>query len=219
MSESLSPGAWVRRFGLWVAAALACATLAAGPATAGGPIGRHIAAYDPPDVTLLDTAGKAVSLSALLKDRHAVILEFFYTSCTTICGLQASALANAQEALGPDTNLVSITIDPEFDTPAHLRDYAKPFHPKPNWRMLTGGRGDIQRILTAFDARPYGDNKMFHKPYVYIRCAPDQQWLRLEGMFDGQQIVAELQQAWRHPPPPTLFGGALLKAATQWFTP
>lgn len=184
----------------------ACLSMAAaisfsGYADAETALTRSYKDYVAPPVSLLAADGKATSFADLVDGSRPVVLEFFYTSCTTICGMQASTLALARKELGPRTLLVSVTIDPEYDTPARLKQYSGNFKAGPNWRLLTGRRGDIQRVLTAFEARPYGDNKMLHRPITFIRPAKGRQWVRLDGLATAKQIVGEYKDAVGKPPP------------------
>ena len=166
---------------------------------------RSYVEYVTPSVTLQRSDGNKVPLATLLDGSHPVVLEFFYTSCTTICGLQASALALTRKKLDPSTMFVSITLDPEYDTPARLAAYAGNFPVGPQWYLLTGRRADIQQVLTAFDARPFGDNKMLHRPLVFIRLARGCQWVRVEGLTNSNQIAREVRDAVAHPPPSMSF--------------
>lgn len=166
-------------------------------------VSKSVADYVPPSVSLVRADGEKVQFSSLVDGSRPVVLEFFYTSCTTICGMQSATLAHAQEDLGPRAILVSVSIDPEYDTPARLETYASNFQPGPNWYMLTGRRLDILKILSAFDARPLGDNKMLHQPYIFIRPASGRQWVRLEGLADSKRLVSEYRQALANPTPPT----------------
>lgn len=162
---------------------------------------RTYADYIAPNVELVKTTKKPVSFTALVEGSRPVVLEFFYTSCTTICGTQTSTLAGARKQLGSGVTFVSVSIDPEYDTPARLSEYASNFPAGGNWHVLTGKRADITRILTAFDARPFGDNKMLHRPYVFIRPANGHQWVRIEGLATSKHIAAEVREAIANPPP------------------
>lgn len=166
---------------------------------------RSYVEYVTPSVTLQRSDGHKVPLAGLLDGSHPVVLEFFYTSCSTICGLQASALALTRKKLDPATIFVSITLDPEYDTPARLAAYGSNFPVGPHWYLLTGRRADIQQVLTAFDARPFGDNKMLHRPLVFIRPARGRQWVRIEGLTNSDQIAREVRDAVAHPPPAMSF--------------
>lgn len=181
--------------------AILCAAMTSASAGSQSNISRTYADYVPPAVNLVKISKKPVSFVNLVDGSHPVVLEFFYTSCTTICGMQTSTLAGAQKGLSKGVTLISISIDPEYDTPARLREYASNFPVGVNWHILTGKRSDVTRILTAFDARPFGDNKMLHRPYVFIRPASDRQWVRLEGLASSKQIVDEVRNATAHPPP------------------
>ena len=186
--------------------ALASVLLAVGVPTGAQQVDqRSFVDYVTPSVTLQRSDGHAVPLASLLDGSHPVVLEFFYTSCSTICGLQASALALARKKLDSSTLFVSITLDPEYDTPARLAAYGSNFPVGPRWYLLTGRRADIQQVLTAFDARPFADNKMLHRPLVFIRPARGHQWVRIEGLTNSDQIAREVRDAVAHPPPSMSF--------------
>lgn len=164
---------------------------------------RSFQDYVAPPVSLIRTDGKPLSFADLVDGSRPVVLEFFYTSCTTICGMQASTLALARKGFDAKTVTISITIDPEYDTPLRLKQYGSNFKVGGNWFLLTGKRGDIQRVLTAFDARPFADNKMLHKPLLFIRPAKGRQWVRIEGLANAEQIIAAFKAAASKPPPPS----------------
>lgn len=203
-----------RRTALTLALGFSASLLTDRPARAHGSghtsgIARSVADYNPPSVTLIDAVGEQVRLDGLLAESKPVILEFFFTTCTTICGLQASVLSDAQKALGAvgDCTMLSVSIDPEYDTPARLREFAASFEAQPNWRLLTGRQQDILRVLVAFNARYPGDNKMLHQPFTFIRAAPDRQWLRLEGLLTSDELIAEYKQALAEPTPRSRYSG------------
>src|SRR5436309_5440514 len=88
---------------------------------------RSVARYTPPDVTLVDATGARVPLSAALNRPGSVVLQFIFTTCPSVCPALSATLAAAREDLGDEASLVSISIDPEYDTPARLRDYSRRF--------------------------------------------------------------------------------------------
>lgn len=172
--------------------------------------------YIAPNVSLTKTSRSPVSFAELVEGSKPVVLEFFYTSCTTICGTQTSTLAGARKQLGTDIIFVSVTIDPEYDTPARLSEYASNFPKASNWQVLTGRKADITKVLTAFEARPYGDNKMLHRPLIFIRPADGHQWVRIEGLLTSKQVAAEVRQAIAKPPPESSTWVAIRKTLGRW---
>ena len=92
-----------------------------------------------PDFSLIQRDGRRVTLADL---RGKVwIANFIYTHCTDTCPLQSAQMARLQEELKtePDFRLVSITVDPEQDTPEVLSEYAARFSAnRDRWLFLTG---------------------------------------------------------------------------------
>lgn len=88
---------------------------------------RSEAEYDIPNVTLVREDGTQVKLRAELNDGGPVVLNFVYTSCTTIGPMSSQVFEQFQNELGTDqdsVHLVSISFDPQQDTPTRLRAYA-----------------------------------------------------------------------------------------------
>lgn len=156
---------------------------------------RSLVAYQVPAVDLVDMDGRRVGLEAALGGPGAVMLQFIFTTCPGVCPVLSAAFSAAQEELGPElerVRLVSISIDPEHDTPQRLRAYAARYGVTPSWRFLTGSLDDVVRVQKAFDA--YRGNKMRHLPTTYLRVAPDDPWLRLDGFTTGRELVAEYRR-------------------------
>ena len=83
--------------------------------------------------------------------RGALIAPGSYTRCAETCPLQTAALARLQPELLKDARvrLVSLTVDPEHDTPAVLRRYAEQYGADPSrWLFLTGDKNAIHRLAT-----------------------------------------------------------------------
>src|SRR6266566_2039655 len=76
-------------------------------------------------------------------------------------------------------HMVSISIDPEHDTPQRLRAYANKFHAGPQWQYYTGTLRDSLAAQQAFGA--YRGDKMGHTPLTLLRAAPGEPWTRIEG--------------------------------------
>lgn len=157
---------------------------------------RSAMAYMVPDVKLVRDDGKTVQLSREIDDGRPVVLSFIYTSCTTVCPVTSATLAELQRKLGDardQVHLVSITIDPEYDTPARLHEYAKKFGAGPEWQHYTGTLTASQAVQRAFDV--YRGNKMDHQPATLVRGAPGAPWVRIDGFATADQLMAELPDA------------------------
>jgi len=157
---------------------------------------RSVEKYTIPDVVLTNQDGNKIRLKALLESEQPVAVDFIYATCTTICPILSAGYANLQRKLGTDSakvHLVSITIDPENDTPPILKEYLEKYQARPGWDFLTGSRRDIDRVMTAFDA--YFRNKMDHKPLTFIRSPKDGSWIRLYGLMSGIDFMDEYQKA------------------------
>jgi protein SCO1/2 len=154
---------------------------------------RSTVSYTTPEIRMVRQDGAVVNLRAELDDGRPVVLAFIYTSCTTVCPLTSHTLSELQGKLGPardKVHLVSITIDPEQDTPARLREYAKTFNAGPEWQYYTGSLEASETAQRAFDV--YRGVKMDHSPAILVRTAPDATWVRIDGFATAEQLLAEL---------------------------
>ena len=155
---------------------------------------RSFNPYVMPDVTLRNAHGKKVNFPELMQFDGPILLNFIFTSCATICPVMSATFAQTQEDLAKIEGhylMVSISIDPEYDTPSRLRDYANLHDAGDNWMMLTGQFDDIFSVVRAFDAIYKGDNKMYHRPLTFLRAGPDADWLRLEGLLSSAELADE----------------------------
>lgn len=100
-----------------------------------------------PEFSFVERNGRRVGLSDL---RGKVwIANFIYTHCTETCPLQTAQMARLQADLGGggDVRLVSITVDPEQDTPEVLAEYARGYGAdSERWLFLTGEKAAIYRL-------------------------------------------------------------------------
>ena len=148
-----------------------------------------------PDVTLTGTDGRPVPLRAVLGEDRPAMLQFIFTTCPTICPLLTGVAARVREDLGKDREkirAVSITIDPEHDTPAMLREYAANFEADPDWMFLTGRLPDIVAVQRAFGS--YLGNKMNHPPYTFLRRSPRDPWVRIDGIVHADVLEVETRK-------------------------
>lgn len=156
---------------------------------------RSTSDYVVPDVKLVREDGRTVALRQEIADGRPVVLNFVYTTCTSICPLSSQTFSDLQAKLGAGrskVHLISISIDPEQDTPARLRDYAKRFGAGPDWHHYTGTLTASLTVQRAFNADRGG--KMNHTPVSFVRTSPDSQWVRIDGFATAAELVRELPQ-------------------------
>ena len=156
---------------------------------------RTVKSFTVPDVMLVNQDGEKVRFKALLESGKPVIVDFIYGTCTTICPVLSAGFSHLQKKLGADSekvHLVSITIDPENDSPQVLKEYLERYRAKPGWDFLTGSRKDIDRVMIAFDA--YFSNKMDHQPLTFIRSPADGTWIRLYGLLGSRDFMNECEK-------------------------
>jgi protein SCO1/2 len=181
-----------------------CATPTTAPGDSGAdalgavpePLRKVRATYETPDVVLVDQTNTVHRLPDLLADDRPVVMNFVFTTCTTICPVMTATFSQVAEQMRSDTSdllMISISLDPEYDTPEILQQYADRYGVGANWRLLTGRAHDVLAVLDAFDA--LSGSKMNHRPYAYARAAGATEWVRVEGLLPAAQLAHELDAA------------------------
>lgn len=81
------------------------------------------------------------------------LVEFFFSKCPTICPVMNTNMRYIEDEIdSPDFGIISISIDPENDTPESLKQHAEKIGVKsPNWHFLTGNRTYIGNLADQFD--------------------------------------------------------------------
>ena len=158
---------------------------------------RTVHGYVVPYVTLTNQDGQKVNLKSFLKQRDKVIImDFIFGTCTTICPVLSASFVNFQNKLTAEAGkfqLVSISIDPEHDTPKVLKAYLKSYKAKPGWDFLTGSRENIERVTNAFNA--YSSDKMQHYPLTFVYSPVQDRWFRIDGLVATSELMAEYKKA------------------------
>ena len=152
-----------------------------------------IQSYDIPDVELIDASGSSVTLRNLLDNDQPVALNFIFTTCTTICPVMTATFAQMKRQLGDDAEnlqLVSVSIDPEYDRPEVLDAYARQFHAGEDWAFLTGDSSDIVSVMRSFDT--YAGSKMSHQPVTLLKSPQNESWVRIDGLANGADLAHEV---------------------------
>jgi protein SCO1/2 len=152
-----------------------------------------------PELSLTTQDGQRLSLTKLRG--KVVAVTFIYASCTDTCPLLTAKMAGLQAALGADFGpkvfFLSITVDPERDTPAVLQRYAQAHGANfAGWAFLTGTPAEIRQV-----ARRYG---IYYKKtargdvdHTFLTSLVDQSGtLRVQYLgvrFDPDELLRDLQ--------------------------
>jgi protein SCO1/2 len=101
-----------------------------------------------PDFSLTERSAQTVGLSDLAG--KVWVADFIYTTCPGPCPILTSHLSELQKAVDgePDVRLVSISTDPDNDTPEVLKAYAERFKAGPHWLFLTGKKDAIYSLAS-----------------------------------------------------------------------
>jgi protein SCO1/2 len=151
---------------------------------------------------LVDQTGQPFTDAAMRG--HVSIVSFIFTRCDTICPVISMKMARIQEKtfdLGRDIKLVSYSVDPNYDTPPRLAEYAKKYGADPErWRFLTGPYDKVHALiegpfmtsmLRAGD-RPSGVPDIQHGGY-FLLLDHD---LHIRGIYDSD-IINQLEALMR----------------------
>lgn len=163
--------------------------------------------YRIPDFALIDQDGNPVDAS-IFDDRYT-ILDFIFTNCPFVCPGMNAQMARLQDELqGTGVRFVSISVDPEHDTPERLREYAQQLGADPRrWRFLTGTKNAtwaIARDALSFDVSPDpsrmiptkrgGQMVNINHPSKLILVGPDRQILGMYSYAFEPDIQAIMQR-------------------------
>ena len=154
------------------------------------PAGHYFA-----NLKLVDQDGKRVDLyEDLMKDKVVVINTFFAT-CTGSCPVMAKTFQHVQERLGDrigrDVWLISLTVDPEVDTPEALKKYAAHWNARPGWRFLTGSQEEVAAALKKIGQ--YVDDRETHKNLILVGNDRTGLWKKLFGLAKVDEIQASVE--------------------------
>jgi protein SCO1/2 len=142
----------------------------------------------------------------LIKDKH-VVINFMYTRCEGSCPITTANLAKVQDALkkrvGHDIFMYSITLKPEEDDSATLKEYAAMYRTKPGWVFLTGRREDIDtlRLRLLAEHHPAIDlNPNQHTGMIRVINDSINRWFMAPSQASLETIVQAVR--WCDPPKP-----------------
>lgn len=150
-----------------------------------------------PDAWLKDQDGRAVRLTSDVLGGRVAVVNFVYTTCTTVCPVLSATMAQLQQRLGKRLGekvlLVSVTVDPLRDTPARLKEYAGQHGAGEHWRWLTGRKSDVDAVLKAFGT--FTPDPVDHPAVTLVGDAGGRRWTRLYGFPSVEEVLSQVEHA------------------------
>jgi protein SCO1/2 len=144
-----------------------------------------------PDIELLNQRGEKVLFYSGLLRNKVVAINTIFTTCTTICPVMGDRTAKLEQRLGhspyANINLISISVDPVTDTPQRLATFAKKYNGGPGWTLLTGSKGDVDRVLKALNV--FVTDKQDHTPILLIGHPDSGRWTRTTSLGSLDKLV------------------------------
>jgi protein SCO1/2 len=143
------------------------------------------------DVELINQDGHTMRFySDVLKDK-VVIINTFFSTCTSVCPPLNRNFEKIQEALGDRLGkqafLVSISVDPEIDTPPRLKEYSRKFHARPGWIFLTGKKENVDWAL--YKIGQYVEKKDDHTTIIIMGNEPKGLWKKAMGLAKPDELI------------------------------
>ena len=147
---------------------------------------------DIPDLPLVDQDGRQVRFYSDLVRGRVVMINFIFTSCTTICPPMGATFGKVQQLLGDragrDVHLISVSVDPATDTPERLKAWRSKLGGGPaGWTLVTGERETVVQLLKALGV--YTPNLNDHTPLVLAGNDPRGDWTRAYGLAAPAKLV------------------------------
>jgi len=134
------------------------------------------------DLAVQNQSGQKLRFYSDLLQGRTVLINFVYTNCDNGCPLITEQLAQVKDKLGErfgrEIFFISISTDPERDSPAALQAFAeklKVVHP--GWQFLTGAKADIDRIITRLGQ--YSPEPEDHSTLLLAGNLNTRHWIKL----------------------------------------
>ena len=143
------------------------------------------------DTVLINQDGQPVRFySDLLKDK-VVIINTFFTTCTSVCPPMTRTLEKIQawlgDHLGKDVHIISISVDPAEDTPPRLKDYARKFNARPGWHFVAGKKENVSLVLRKIGQ--FVQSKDDHSTILIIGNVRTGLWKKAMGLAKPDDLI------------------------------
>jgi cytochrome oxidase Cu insertion factor (SCO1/SenC/PrrC family)/cytochrome c2 len=165
-----------------------------------------------PNLPVTTQDGRTVHFYDDLIKNKLVVISFIYTSCTDLCPLTTARLAEMRDmlgdAVGRDVFFISMTVDPETDTPERMKAFADAYDAsdRPGWVFVTGKPEDINKINARFGDKSAERGLSDHRNEIVIGNGKVGTWTRNSVLSDLEEVIRDIRSMdpqWADRPRPT----------------
>lgn len=148
------------------------------------------------DELLLTQDGDEVRFVNDVVGDNIVVMDFVYTTCTTVCPVLTALFTQVQTQLGDDLGnevvMISMTVDAARDTPERLKAYANQHRVQEGWTWLTGPKSTMDDVLTGLGA--YSASFEDHPAMVIVGDGRTGEWKRMFGFPNPDRIMSVVNE-------------------------
>ncbi len=155
-----------------------------------------------PNTEVITQDGQKVHFYDDLIKGKIVLISFIFTSCTDLCPLTTARITQIveriQDQIGKKIFVISITVDPENDTPEKLKTFADAFYKGPGWTFITGKPDEIRAINSKLGNK--SDVATDHRNEIVLGNDSTGEWARNSPFADIENIelaIRDMDPAWR----------------------
>lgn len=143
------------------------------------------------DVELINQYGEPMRLYSDLLQGKVVVINTIFTTCTGICPLMSKSYETLQERvgdrLGEDVHLISISVDPENDTPEKMKEWGEKFHARRGWYLVTGDPENVAFALQKLGQ--YVEDPESHQGIMLMGNDKTGLWKKAFGLANVKEIL------------------------------
>lgn len=144
------------------------------------------------DVVLVNQDGEEMRLYSDLLAGKVVVINSLFTECPGSCPVMSRKYQAIQEhlgdRLGDEVHLISISVDPEHDTPQELKRFAERYGARPGWYLLTGEPANVEAALRKLGQ--WVEEREAHETVFLIGNDRTGLWKKAFGLAKTEEIVA-----------------------------
>lgn len=155
----------------------------------------QLGGIDIPNITLKNQDNQEVLFADLVRGK-VVVMNFIFTTCTTICPPMGANFTHLKQRLGPaiekeDVVMISVSIDPVTDTPERLRNWQNRFNNTEDWTLLTGEKAQVDALLKGL--KVFTALKESHAPILLIGKEGEAGWMRTNALAAPEKLEQHIK--------------------------